>query len=379
MRFSKIIVCLIFSTLTCCAQDKKQSMIIHQTDGSELNYLTENIDSITFSDNSFENKSEGITVKRIYGDGSTYCAFTSLIKRNNSYYLAFREGATHVADGDYGIIKILKSNDGDNWETIQTLSADIIDLRDPDLSIMPDGRIIVLCGARIKGEKDYYTKTFCSFEDSFEHFEEVKAVKVPETIDDEYCCWIWRLTWNGNKGYGVAYRTNDDQNYTLSLLTTENGKDYELINNIDVSGVPTETRLRFTSDNTMYAMVRRSGSDGRGIKGYLGRSKPPYIEWNWKEIGVYLAGQDFIIDGSQIICATRMSQNIGEYTSVFIGDLNGNFRWNYILPSSGTNSDTAYAGLLDNGEEYWVSYYSMHETEKPSVFIARIPKKVLPQ
>lgn len=378
MRFSKIIVCLIFSTLTCCAQDKKQSMIIHQTDGSELSFFTENIDSITFSDNSFENKSEGITVKRIYGDGSTYCAFTSLIKRNNSYYLAFREGATHVADGDYGIIRILKSNDGDNWETIQTLSAEKIDLRDPDLSVMPDGKILVLCGARIKGTDDYYTKTYYAKEEDEDFFGEVKQVKVPIELDDKLCCWIWRLTWFKDVGYGVVYRDHGDDS-RVNLVKTTNGVDYEEITNLDINEVPNETRLRILEDGTMYAMVRRSGYTGRGVKGYFGKSKPPYTEWIWKEIGVYIAGQDFIIDGSQIICATRMSQNIGEYTSVFIGDLNGNFRWNYILPSSGTNSDTAYAGLLDNGEEYWVSYYSMHETAKPSVFIARIPKKVLPQ
>ena len=90
-----------------------------------------------------------ITVERVYGNGDSYCAFTSLLKVDNKYYLAFREGDSHVREDDYGVIRILESDDGHCWSLYQILSLDCVDLRDPNLSVRPDGKLLVLCGARI--------------------------------------------------------------------------------------------------------------------------------------------------------------------------------------------------------------------------------------
>ncbi len=379
IRISYLIVAMLSFGLSACAQSKKWKTVINKNNGEKLAIPCEDLDSITFEmTDETVNTASLIKTKRIYGDGSTYCAFTSLVKRNNTYYVAFREGETHVAEGDYGVIRILKSNDGEKWNVIHTVSEDQVDLRDPNLSVTPQGNLLLLCGARLKLEDGtYYTKTYYTLELN-DTFERAKEVIVPSEIND-LSCWIWRLTFFGDLGYGVAYRSNDGRNFTLSLVKTANGSNYELICNIDVPDTPSETRLRFTPDGTMFAMVRRAGSNMKGGKGYYGKSNSPYINWEWKELNIYLAGQDFIIDNDNIVCATRVSQNIGEFTSLYFGDMTGTFRWNYVLPSSGTSSDTAYAGLLDDGNEYWVTYYSMHETTKPSVYIAKIPKSMLPR
>ncbi|NGM63581.1 LamG domain-containing protein [Sphingobacterium sp. SGG-5] len=48
-----------------------------------------------------------------------HSAFPDLIRFKNAFYVAFREGPAH--GGANGVIRILKSIDGDNWETVQVL------------------------------------------------------------------------------------------------------------------------------------------------------------------------------------------------------------------------------------------------------------------
>ena len=38
----------------------------------------------------------------------------------------------------------------------------------------------------------------------------------------------------------------------------------------------------FISDDRCYCLLRQ---DGQPNSGYLGTSRPPYIEWNWKKLG----------------------------------------------------------------------------------------------
>lgn len=308
-----------------------------------------------------------IDINKVYGDGTMYCAFTSLVKRDDVYYIAFREGKTHVADGDYGIIKILSSTDGGKWDEYQSLSLDKIDLRDPNLSVMPDGRLVLLCGARIQSDDgNYVTRTYCA-EEKEEGFDNPQPVNLPQEINWEKCSWVWRLTWHNGLGYGVCYG-----NEKPALLKTKDGVNYELINYLSIPGQPSECRVRFKDDGTAILLARREN------KGYIGISKTPYINWDWKEINTYIAGQDFLIDDNRLVLATRMTQNIGSWTVIWFGNESGNFSWCYLLPyGCNTNIDTAYAGIIDEKNEYWVSYYAIDNGKKPSVFLAKIPKNLI--
>ncbi len=65
---------------------------------------------------------DGLTSARISGN-TAHSGFTSLVKFNDSYYCAFREGASHAGDG--GVIRIIKSKDGNKWETVQVFKLEI--------------------------------------------------------------------------------------------------------------------------------------------------------------------------------------------------------------------------------------------------------------
>ena len=316
-----------------------------------------------------EADSSEITVEKVYGDGSKYCAFTSLLKQRGVYYLAFREGDSHVGAEDYGIIKILCSKDAKQWRHYQTIQADDKDLRDPQLTSTPDGHMLLLCGARMyNAYGDYfYTKSYYAIEDGGV-FSEAKPVNVPPEIDDSYCCWLWRLTWNGKNGYGAAYR-NDGTINKLTLLKTPDGIHYTIVTDISADQVINETKIQFLPGNEMIALFR---SDREG---YIGHSLPPYTEWNLKKTNIYLAGHDCIALDNHLICSTRMITNIGERTALWFGNPEGNFQWSYLLPSAG---DTSYPSIVEENDRLLISYYSMHQTEKPSVYLAIIPKAKLP-
>lgn len=374
IRISYIIVAMLTLSLSACAQSNKWKTVINKNNGEKLAIPCENIDSITFVNNDdIELSNKKVEVKKIYGDGSTYCAFTSLIKREGTYYLAFREASTHVSPGDYGIIRVLSSNDGDVWNLKQTIKADEIDLRDPDLSVMPDGRLMIVCGARMMVNNAYVTRTYVSFEQGDGFFCTPFPAKIPEEAMSAQCSWLWRLSWYEGVGYGVCYGGDK-----LILLKTIDGINFDTVSPITINGQPSECQMKFKKDGSAIMLVRRD--EGGKTKGYMGQSEYPYSNWTWKELEIYLAGEDFLIDNNRLVVATRMTQNIGQRTAVWFGDFDGNFNWCYTLPYGGLISnmgDTAYAGMLSENGEYWISYYAIYEGEKPCIFMVKLPKNLI--
>src|SRR5262245_44462648 len=78
-----------------------------------------------------------VEVKKVW-DQAPHNAFTDLIRFQDRWYCAFREGAGHAAGA--GKVRVLTSADGDKWEAAALLEWPDVDLRDPKLSLTPDGR-----------------------------------------------------------------------------------------------------------------------------------------------------------------------------------------------------------------------------------------------
>ena len=87
-----------------------------------------------------------VSVTKIW-DAAPHNAFTDLVRWNDKFYCAFREGKGHA--GDRGKLRIIVSDDGENWTSAGLLSHEQYDLRDAALCIMPDGRLMVLGGVQV--------------------------------------------------------------------------------------------------------------------------------------------------------------------------------------------------------------------------------------
>lgn len=311
-----------------------------------------------------------VEVDKIW-DVDTHSAFTSLIKFNDEYYCSFREGASHVFDKDgnaEGKVRVIKSSDGKNWESVALLGMNGIDLRDPKLSITPTGRLMMIIGGSIyKDRKLTGMVPHVSFSEDGRRFSD----PVPVTINDfagNGKDWIWRVTWNNGLGYGTLYSLNDDGETKLSLLSTSDGIHYNLVTKFDIPDFPNEATARFDSHGDMYMMVRRERGNQ---KGYWGKSSAPYTEWTWKEMDFRLGGPDFVhLNDSLIVMGTRSHYTSFPKTVVLAGNGTERFQEVYVLPSGG---DTSYPGLIVEDDQIWVCYYSSHESNKASIYLAKMP------
>jgi hypothetical protein len=310
------------------------------------------------------NLPDGVIVRKIWSNDK-YNAFTSLLYFNGTFYCAFREGESHVYGKD-GVTRIISSKDGIKWDSVKVLKKEGYDLRDPKLSVTPDGRIMVIIGGSVYNGKELKSQlTHVSFSDgSGNNFSDPEPVIISGDIRTNFD-WLWRVTWHIKTGYGVVYQAGDE--WPISLLKTDDGIQYDLVTRLDVNGKPNETTIRVMPDEEMLVMVRREGDDKEGM---WGRSKPPYKSWEWKKLGMQLGGPDFIaLEDNLLISGTRVYDKKGAFTSLFAGDRSGIFHKILDLPSGGDNS---YPGLVYHDRKLYVSYYSSHE-EKASIYLAEVP------
>ena len=317
-----------------------------------------------------------VEVKQIWDNGK-HNAFTSLIKFKDAYYCSFREGDSHIFDASgkaEGKVRIIRSTDGEHWESVALFGKDKYDLRDPKLSVTPDNRLMVTIGGSIYENKKLTGRIpQVSFSKDGEHFSKPAPVNIRGNAGNGKD-WIWRVTWHDGVGYAAMYSMTADRDGYLSLLTTKDGINYDLITTFDIPDFPNESTIRFDAAGDMTMMVRRELGDQ---KGFFGKSSFPYTDWSWKKMDFRLGGPDFLyLNDGLVVMGTRSHYTSFAKTVLLKGNGTEKFQEVYVLPSGG---DTSYPGLLVEGDQLWVSYYSSHQTPKSSIYLAKIPLTMFTQ
>ena len=315
------------------------------------------------------------SVKKIWDEG-THAAFTSLVEFQGKYYISFREGFGHVFDDKgnaEGHIRVLESTDGNSWESVLDKGVDGIDCRDPKLSVTSDGRLMVLFGGSLYRNRELVSQQgYVMFSPDGHSFSEPETIALePKPASESN--WLWRVTWNGDTGYGVAYGFGSEER-TLILYETKDGITYKELKQFDFDGFPNETTLRFLPSGRMLMMVRRDGGDRMGYWGY---SDPPYSDWNVKPMSLQVGGPDFLLLEDGTILAGTRSYAIGNHCKTIIlrGTQDGDFEEVFTLPSDG---DTSYPGMIVVGDELWVSYYASSGLPgKAAILFAKLPLAAL--
>ncbi len=311
-------------------------------------------------------------------DSAAHNAFTDLIRYKKYFYCVYREAGAHQPGDtvDNGVIRIIRSKKGDVWKSVALLSLPKYDLRDPKLSVMPDGRLMVLMGgseydkSRLKSRLSHV-----SFSKDGLHFTEPQPVSIDLTIRSNFD-WVWSLTWQDSTGYAALYQINrPGGKWNAWLLKTYDGIYYEPVMNWDLGPRPNEARIRFAPDNRMIIIVRRE-SGGNGI---LGISSYPYVEWTWHDLSMKLGGPNFlvlsndkILIGSRIYTQQELGQQIGKIsekdrTGIFLTTDKGQVYKVIELPSGG---DTSYPGMIIHKGYLYISYYSSHDG-KSKIYFAK--------
>ena len=335
---------------------------------------------ILFSNTETLKAEENIPVSKIW-NVEEYSAFTDLLRFNNAFYCSFRVGVKHAGYEDYGKVRIIKSLDGVNWKSIALLGINNLDLRDPKLSVTPDGEIMVIMAGAFFDEtnliKDLYPMVSFSNKNG-DKFSKPQKVSLDPNIQPSKD-WLWRVTWNGNIGYGINYQIKTDNRdrsklesdaWLLYLLKTNDGKSFEKVSQLEIDHLPNESTIRFDKHDNMYALVRRESGDKMGI---LAKSIYPYTSWNYTNLDFRLGGPNFLfLNDNKLVIGTR-SYSKKTSTSILITNLDGKVLKEVELPSGG---DTSYPGMVIHNEKLWVSYYSSHEGN-PYIYLAQLPLNIL--
>ncbi len=307
-----------------------------------------------------------VSARKIW-DAAPHNAFTDLARFSDQWFCTFRESQAHV--GGNGKIRVLISPDAEHWESATLLSEEGIDLRDPKLSLTPDGRLMLVMGGSV-----YEGKVLKERQPRVAFSNDGRNWMAPQRVLDKGD-WLWRVTWHKGRAYGVTYNQaggkSPTHEWSVTLVTSQDAIGWRPVAKLAVPGHPGETTLRFLPNDDCVALVRRGGSAANPDKSaWIGHAPPPYTDWQWHSAGMSVGGPNFLVlPGGAMIASGRQSPPKPDSPRAFVGPMTlGSITPDLILPSGG---DCSYPGLVWHDGLLWLSYYSTHEG-KTSIYLAKI-------
>ena len=295
-----------------------------------------------------------VSVARIW-DRAPHSAFTDLLRHRGRWWCTFREAEDHGKS--IGTLRVLVSDDGEAWSSAAEIVEDGIDLRDPKLSAMPDGRMMLLAGGSVFRGRTYLSRSpRVSFSDDGITW----SVPARVLAEDH---WLWRVTWHDGVGYAVSKLGEADNPRRGFLYTTRDGLEWQWVTELrppDGSWTVSETTVRIMPDGEMIALIRPD---------WIGSSRPPYTEWSFAHLDQTLGGPNFIrLPNGELWAGARCSDSAGAPVTTLARMSRDAFDVALVLPSGG---DSSYPGMVWHEERLWISYYSSHEG-KSSIYLARV-------
>ena len=298
-----------------------------------------------------------VEARRIW-DQAPHNAFTDLIRFKDRWYCVFREGKGHVSPD--GALRVISSSDGRQWESAALITSANSDLRDAKISVTPDGRLMLAGAEAMNKIVTHKHQSLVWFSEDGTNWSQKHEVGDRDN-------WLWRITWHQDKCYGWGYGTWKAPR-GIRLFESSDGKSFDtLIEKADVEGTyPNETSMVFLPDDTCYCLLRQ---DGRPNSGHIGKSKPPYTDWNWKALGVRLGGPHMIrLPDGRFLAVVRLYDSPVRSSVCWLDPEKAKLTEALKLPSGG---DTSYAGMVWHEGLLWISYYSSHEG-KTAIYLAKV-------
>jgi hypothetical protein len=306
------------------------------------------------------------SLRSVY-NAAPHSAFTDLIRFDNTFYTTFRTGSQHgvpALNQPGGVVQLLKSLDGSSWNSVASFSlgATNHDLRDPKLSVSPNGELMLLATDVPHAGSGGIRKSYTWTSTDGTNWSTPTAAMADAG-------WLWRTEWNPatNFSYGISYNTNSTR-----LNVSTNGLNYGTVVSPLTEG--NEAVMLFLEDGTTAALVRREGAGAQ-----IGTSTN-LTDWTFRDTGQFVGGPDMIrIPDGRIVVGGRFLDNFTTNPRMSLGYLDlasGTIEEFLELPSGG---DTGYPGLAWHEDKLWVSYYSSHIGSKASIYLATVSFDDTPQ
>ncbi|MBE3135482.1 MAG: exo-alpha-sialidase, partial [Acidobacteria bacterium] len=239
-------------------------------------------------------KAERVDLHMIW-NAAPHNAFTDLVRLKDRWFCVFREGAGHISHD--GKLRVITSADGDTWASAALLGApgELPDLRDPKITVTPDGRLMLTGAAALRTTSPSRHQTYAWFSSDGKDWTAPVAIGEPDV-------WLWRVTWHKGVAWGVGYGTAGAD--FVRLYRSTDGRRFEaVVKRLFDQGSPNEASLVFLDDDTCLCLLRR---DGKPNTAMLGTARPPYTAWTWKDLGVQIGGPRLIrLTDGRLVAAGR--------------------------------------------------------------------------
>lgn len=292
-------------------------------------------------------------------DKAKHNAFTDLLRFKGNWYCVFREGSAHVSPD--GALRVLRSVNGKQWESVSVVRSDKYDLRDAKLSVTPDGRLMLNGAGMIADAKvRYYSMSWFS-SDAGVTWDEGRQIG-----DDGF--WLWRAQWHNGHSYSMGYSTSRERNERkLRLYRSRDGATYDThIDSVEAPAGCGEDKILFLKDGSALCLLRHETGNKLA---QVGTSQPPYKAWTWRDSNLRIGGPNMIeLPDGRLLAAVRLYDKPVRTSLCWLNPETAELTEALALPSGG---DTSYAGMVLHDGLLWLSYYSSHEG-KTNIYMAKV-------
>ncbi len=299
-----------------------------------------------------------INVKKIW-DKAPHNAFTDLVRYQDRFVCAFREASEHKGGIQGSRIRVISSSDnGNTWQDEGSLSDERGDIRDAKLSVMPDGRLMLLTAIQLFDKQVGLHQSLAYFTNDLKNWDG------PHDVGDrDY--WMWGMAWHKDIGYTIGY--NAAAGYVARLYQTTDGLQYStLVDSLEGMPKPNESSFAFKGD-TAYCLMRVFGP------AFLGTAQPPYDHWTWTQASEAVGGPKLIVlPTGQLLGGGRryLPDKTWKTSLLWIDPQTARIEEALQFPSGG---DCSYPGMVLIDDTLYVSYYSSHEgIGHTSIYFARV-------
>lgn len=300
-------------------------------------------------------------IRRAFHNGE-HNAFTDLVRFGDRFYLAFRSCPDgHMVHPTASII-VLASPDANRWEQVHRFSVDKRDTRDPHFLVFRNTLFVYTgtwyCGDTTPNPADYDLNQHLGYA---AWSTDGARWHSPIMLEGTFGHYIWRAAAFGEKAYLCGRRKKDfavaprgeGPMVESAMLESDDGliwRTRALFQELDGD----ETAFQFETDGSITAIGRRGRANAQ-----LLRSKPPYTQWDRKDLDRYVGGPLLTRWSGRYIVGGRKTIDDKKPTTSLCWLANDQLTEFAELPSAGDNS---YPGFVETGPtRAVVSWYSSHE------------------